>query len=278
MEQDEIYLIDLWRTVVREWKWFLGTLLLIMMVTMAYTQVARPQWEAMAWIRIGRMGGAPMGQDPLVEPLASVLERLKLRSFQDQVLKRLDIPLDSPVAALYRQSLRLEPLPYAGPMVQIQVRARSARQADRLAQATVDHLQAIHRQLEAAPLKIARDRLDELQADVHRAEAERDRLQHALQAAGTDSRGLLLVSALLTQRTSEIGDLQRSRSELAERLSGAYTFETSLAWPIYVPDKQVFPNRLLLGAAGLLAGLLLGVLAAVLRSAVRRTRASIAPV
>lgn len=270
MQQDEIYLIDLWRIIVREWKWFIAPLLLVVILAVAYTHTAKRQWEATAWIRIGRMGDAPKNQDPQVEPLARVLERLQFRPFQDQVLESLNILPVSPDAALYRKSLKLEPLPYAGPMVKLSVRGDSPQRAAQLAQATVAQLQKIHQRLEAAPLKIAQGRLDEAERDLQHAEAERDRLLQNAVSSGKDSQTALLASVVLTNSDQEIRELQRTRSELTELLSSAYTYETSLAWPVYVPEKQAFPNPPLMWAASMLIGGLLGAFAAVVRNAWRR--------
>ncbi|MBV8157924.1 MAG: chain-length determining protein, partial [Dyella sp.] len=41
-------------------------------------------------------------------------------------------------------------------------------------------------------------------------------------------------------------------------------------WPVYVPERQAFPNPVLTYGIGLLAGLGLGVFAGVTRNAVRR--------
>jgi uncharacterized protein involved in exopolysaccharide biosynthesis len=60
--------------------------------------------------------------------------------------------------------------------------------------------------------------------------------------------------------------------DLMERLGPTYTYQTSMVWPVYVPDKQAFPNPELTWGIGLLLGLLLGACAAVARAR-RRGRA-----
>ena len=56
MEQDEIYLIDLWRIFTRGWMWFAGVLLLTLVCTYAFAHLVKRQWQATAWIQIGQVG------------------------------------------------------------------------------------------------------------------------------------------------------------------------------------------------------------------------------
>jgi hypothetical protein len=279
MEHDEIYLIDTWRILLREWKWFVALLLLVLAATFAYLRVARPQWQATAWIQIGQMGAVPIGQDPKVEPLQRVLERLQLLSFQDDVAKRVGLSSDAPEARLYRKSLKLEPLPYAGPLIKLTLRGYTPQQAGQLAAATVEQLQAIHRRMEATPLQRARARLAEVDQELQAALADRERLVQAAASGeqnATEARTApapLLASALLASKNEEIHTLQQTQSDLADRLSATYTYDTSLMWPVYAPDKPAFPNPVLMWAAGLVFGLFLGTLAAIARNAWRRTHA-----
>lgn len=276
MEQDEVYLIDLWRIFRREWKWFAVVLVLALVCTYAFSHRLKHQWEATAWIQIGQVGEAPSGLDLKTEPLARVLERLQMVPFENEVMKSLGVSPDSPEAKLYRSSMKLEPLPYAGPLIRMNLRAYSPHQAKQFAVATVDHLQAIHQQLEVMPLKLAHARLDELQADLRNAVAERDRLQQAVTPANKDEAGAksiqnpLLASVLLTSKNAEIRGLQLARSDLLDRLSATYTYETSLLGSIYVPDRKVSPNLVLIWGAGLLLGAFLAGLIAMARNVLRR--------
>lgn len=268
MQQDEIYLIDLWRTLAREWRWFVTLLVLVLAATFAFVHSAKPQWQATAWIQIGQVGLVPPGQDPKVEPLARVLERLQLEPFQNDVMKSLGYSPDAPEARLFRKSLKLEPLPYAGPLIKLTVRGLTPQQAQQFAQATVAQLQAIHRGFEAAPLKLAHERLDEVQTDLQSATSARDQLQQsASKGNGVDT---ALVESAVARKDEEIHKLKETRSDLVERLGTNYTYETSLMWPVYVPDHQAFPNPALTWGVGLLGGLLLGAFAAVARNAFRR--------
>ena len=270
MEQDEIYLIDLWRIFSREWKWFAAVLIVVLICTYAFAHRAKNQWEATAWIQIGQVGQAPSGQDLKVESLARVLERLQMVPFENEVMHSLGFSPDSPEASLYRKSMKLDPLPYAGPLIRMSLRAYSAPQARQFALATVNQLHAIHERLEATPLKLARARLDQIQADLRDAQAERDRLQQAVAPAGKGIQDPLLASVLLTSKNAEIRGLELSRSDLVDRLSTTYTYETSLLGSIYVPETRASPNLMLIWGAGILFGAFLAGLTALARDALRR--------
>ena len=276
MEQDEIYLIDLWRIFTREWKWFVAVMVLTLACTYAFAHLVKRQWEASAWIQIGQVGQVPSGQDPKVEPLARVLERLQLVAFQNEVMASLGFSPNSPEAQLYRKSLKLEPLPYAGPLIRLNVRAYSREQASRFAAATSAQLHALHQRLEVLPLKSARERLAHVEADLQTTMADRARLQQAAAsetghaASRTDVANPVLASLMLATRNEEIRSLQQARSDLLDRLGPTYTYETSLMWPVYVPERQVFPNPELTYGIGVLLSFFLGASAAIARNVARR--------
>jgi LPS O-antigen subunit length determinant protein (WzzB/FepE family) len=271
MEQDEIYVIDLLRIFFREWKWFLAVLIVTLACTYAYTHTVKRQWEATAWIQIGQVGQVPTGPDQQAEPLARVIERLQLVAFENDVLKSMGLSPESPEAQLYRSSLKLEPLPYAGPLIKLSVRAHSPRLARQFATATFIQLQATHQHLEEVPLKLARERLDEVQTGLRNALADRDRLMQTLAPGNKGDAGSKSVaSALLVSANDEIRNLQQTRSDLIDRLSPSYTYDTSLPWPIYVPERQAFPNPALIWGIGILLGTFLGLFAATARNVARR--------
>ncbi|WP_426286701.1 Wzz/FepE/Etk N-terminal domain-containing protein [Luteibacter sp. E-22] len=270
---DEIYLIDMWRIVAREWRWFAGTAAVVLMATFAYLHASRSQWEATAWIQLGQLGVAPAGQDPKVEPFQRVLERLDTLGFQNDVLKSIGVPVEAPEAKLYRRSLKLEPLPYAS-LIKLRLRAYSAQDAAELASATVTVLQAIHRRIEARPLELARKRLGEVEASLKDARAEQERLSRETAAGkGDDAR---MAGVLLAGANADVRTLEQVRNDLMTRLADNYTSGTSMAWPIDVPADRVFPNAPLTLGMGVLAAAFLASLAAVARHALRRRGAATA--
>ena len=275
MQNDEVYVLDLWHILAREWAWFLAGRLVVLLAVFAYTQTARRQWEATAFIQIGQVPAIP-GTDPKVEPLARVLERLQLVPFQNHVLASIGIREDAPEAKLYRKSVKLEPLPYAGPLVKFSVRGWSPEQARQFVEATVAELQVVHQALLAKPVAMTQARLDEVNADLKTAEAERSQLLQAATPAGRgdardkDAQGTGVASMLLTATDAQIRELRQTQGELSIRLAHNYTYQTSLMWPVYVPQGPASPNLPLMWGIGVLFGLSLGALAAIVRNALRR--------
>ncbi|QNK01292.1 lipopolysaccharide biosynthesis protein [Dyella telluris] len=275
MQRDEVYVVDIGRILVREWRWFAAGLLSVIALAFLFLHEARPQWEATAYIQIGQVAGVPPGQDPKVEPLARVLERLKWVPFENDVMASLGIAPDAPEASLYRKSLKLEPLPYAGPLVKFTVRGWSPRQARQFAEATVTQLQALHQKLLAAPLAMTQARLSEVQADLDSAQNRRSELRRgAGSAGGENTQAAGVASLLLTTTDTEILNLRQAKGDLSVRLSPNYTYETSLMWPVFVPRGPAFPNPALIGGIAVLFGLSLGAFAAIARHALRRARAT----
>ncbi|MFC0154543.1 Wzz/FepE/Etk N-terminal domain-containing protein [Xanthomonas dyei] len=270
-QHDEIYLIDLWRILRREWRWALAAGVLVLGMTFAFLRVATPQWEATAWIQVGEIGPTPAGRDPKVEPFQRVIDRMKTRLFQDAVLHQAGVPLKSRAAQLYRGSLKPDPDPYAN-LIGVTIRAESAQQARSLAMATVTALQSLHGDTNTAALALARTRLQGLDEDLRVATLTREQLQTQLQSGSVASPAQVLAGVLLTDNTTAIRAIKSERDDLIARLTARYTYQTSLAWPLYVPEQRAFPNALMIWAVGLLGGAGLGVLVAVLRNAWRRRR------
>lgn len=267
--RDEVYVVDMGRILFREWLWFVAGLLVVLVAVFAFSHTARRQWEATAYVQIGQVGATPPGQDPKVEPLLRVIERLQTVPFQNQVMASLGIAADAPDARLYRRSLKLEPMPYAGPLVKLSVRGWSPTQATQFAEATVTQLGQLHHALLAAPLSMAHARLDDVQADLKRAEDERAAL---VQAPAPQARVPELASVALATTNDEIRNLKQVQSDLTTRLAANFTYDTSLMWPVYVPQGQAFPNTALVWGIGVLLGLSLGAFAAIVRHAIRRAR------
>lgn len=274
MEHDEIYLIDLWRILRREWRWFVAVAVVVLAAAIFFAQAARPRYEATAWIRPGQLGPVPAGEDPRIEPFQRVIERMETREFQDAVVHDLGLSPRSAEAHLYRGSFDLQPSPYAG-LLKLTLRGYSPQQAQRFVQVTFEHLHRLHEGLMAEPLELAQARLSQAQAQLREATVERDRLRQAI--TGSQNRqDLMLASMVLSGSNQEVRGLQQSVSDLKARLTASYSYETTLAWPIYVPDHPVYPNRVLIWGAGLVLGFGLGLVAAVARNAARRARTLVA--
>jgi hypothetical protein len=184
------------------------------------------------------------------------------------VLKSVGVPVDAPEASLFRGSMKIEQLPYAN-IVKLRVRGYSAEDAEQLAKATATVLHAAHAQIAAAPMGFIRDRLAAVDALLKDAQERRNRL-----LAGNSGRGdqTALTDLAVATSDQDIRSLEQMRADLALRQLPNYTYETSLAWPVYVDKDRVFPNTVLTLGIGLLAAAFLASLAAVARHALRSHR------
>jgi hypothetical protein len=270
MQNDEVYLIDMWRLLNRQRWWFIGVFAVVLVLVAGYLTTAKRQWEVDAWIQIGQVGSAPTGQDPKVESLLRVMERMKTDAFKDEVLAGIGLPLKGPEASLYRASMKFDPQPYAN-LLHVTVRAYSPSDARQLALATVTHLQAIHQAIGAGLFTSAHQRLAEIDGELQAAMADRERLRGELAAAHGEG---ALASFSLAGTDEGIRDLQQARNEISTRLARNYTYETSMPWPVHVSDFPVAPMIPLVGGLGVLGGLFLGVLAAIAADARRRSTAA----
>lgn len=274
MQQNEIYLIDMWRIVRRRWPWVVGVAVAAIAATFAALHVARNQWEAVAAIQVGQVGTVPQGIDPRVEPFQRVLLRLQSIPFQDDVLKGLGLADGADEARLYRASMTLEPDIYAN-VIRVHVRAYSPEDARQLAMATVDHLAALHGAISRAQLEAARKRSDDIDRTIATAEEERARLVRDV-AAGSHG-DAMLASMALANTDSGLRTMKQIRADLDGRMLRSATFPTSMPWPVTVSSGPVAPAKVPLMAVGVLAGLLLGVVAATAVDALSRSTKRASP-
>jgi hypothetical protein len=213
--------------------------------------------------------------DLKVESLARVLERLQMVPFQNEVLDKLGIGIDTRDAKLYRKSLTPVPLADAD-LVRLLVRGSSPDEARQFAAATIERLQAIHQPLEAVPLAEAHAKLEQTEAALKAALTEHDQVMTAVSTQANHDAGdnyahtMLMASGVLGTENEEIRQLQQKRSNLIDRLSSTYTYETSGLGNIYVQAKPIYPNQILVWGIGLSLGVVLGALIAILRNAIRR--------
>jgi capsular polysaccharide biosynthesis protein len=276
MNEDEIHLVDVARLLARQIKWLLGTLIVVVAGTLLLLFLMRPQWESTAFIRVGQIGQMMHAPDRAIEPVASMVERMRMVPFQNDVLSRIKIGSEDPAARLYRRSIRIEPVPGTD-LVQVKVRGRNREEAGQFVQATVDHLRDIHGRMVELALAASRLLLDELTQDLQNAVAEQDRLQqmtlsgnHADAGESTADRALL-ANAAIGGKVPEIRDLRQRKLELEEELGPLHTYPTALFGEVFVPEEAAFPNKNLGLVLGVAAGLALGLVVAFVRDYLIRT-------
>ena len=272
-EQDEFSLRDLWRILISQRRWLLGLPFVCVLLAAVGVFIAKPKWEATAVIQIGQVGQSGVGQgSQLIELPLRAIERMKMKSFEDDVLTALKIPVevDDPVAKLFRSTLSLKALGGTD-LIQVKVRAVSRDQAQTWASAVVDRLREVHERLALPTIDRLRKQQSELKKQMQIIEEERKNLLTIVSKSSEtsgDSRfsANLLLSNLLLQKNAELRDFEMRRLAADEQLTSVRTYPTSLIDRIYVPEKPASPKKLLIVMLSAVLGLILGIIVAFMRN------------
>ena len=272
-EQDEITVRDLWRVLINQKKWVIGIPILCIFLATLGVSMAKPKWVATAVIQIGQVGQSGVGQgSQLIEPPLRAIERMKMKSFEDDVLTALKIPVESgdPVAQLFRSTLSLKALGTTD-LIQVTVRASSRDQAQTWANAVVDRLREVHERLAQPTIDRLRKQQSELKKQMQIIELERTNLLKIVSKSSEtsgDSRfsANLLLSNLLLQKNAELRDFEMRRLAADEQLTSVRTYPTSLIDRIYVPENPASPKKLLVVMLAAVLGLILGIIVAFMRN------------
>jgi uncharacterized protein involved in exopolysaccharide biosynthesis len=276
---DEITLLDLGKILVR-WKWWvLATLLLALIAAMVTVFLIKPQWEATAAIRVGAVGRAGLVEQAgqagqVIEPVARVVERMKLKSYKDAVLSDLGYPPDekNPEADLYRSSLTVKALPNTD-LIAITVRGHSREEAKRSAEATVAYLQKIHDQMANLSVQRLRALLAQTEGQITQLKAERERvlkvfgLKDKVIGGGRGTESLMLANIMI-QGDGELRKLEQAKVFYEEQLDSLRTYPTSLMEGVSVSENPVAPKKAPIFLLAGILGLILAVLVAFVSHAV----------
>jgi capsular polysaccharide biosynthesis protein len=272
-ERDDFSLKDLWHVLISQKKWLIGLPFICVFLAVVGVFLSKPKWEATAVIQIGQVGQSGVGQgSQLIEPPVRAIERMKMKSFEDDVLTRLKISSEegNPMASLFRSTLALKALGTTD-LIQVKIRAHSREQAQSWANAVVDRLKDVHERLAQPTIDRLRKQQAELKKQMLIIEEERSSLLRIVSKSSEtsgDSRfsANLLLSNLLLQKNAELRDFEMRRLAADEQLTSVRTYPTSLIDRIYVPEKPASPKKLLVVILAAVLGFILGVIVALLRN------------
>ena len=272
-ERDEMSLQDLWRVLIDQRRWLFGIATLCVFLATVGILISKPKWEATAVIQIGQVGQSGVGQgSQLIEPSVRAIERMKMKSFENDVLISLKIPVEdeNPLASLFRSTLSLKALGTTD-LIQVKVRGDSPDQTASWAQAVVDRLKNVHERLAQPTIDRLRKQQAELKKQMKSIEEERANLLKIVSKSSEtsgDSRfsANLLLSNLLLQKNAELRDFEMRRLAADELLTSIRTYPTSLIDRIYVPEKPASPKKLLIVMLSAVLGLILGIIVAFMRN------------
>jgi capsular polysaccharide biosynthesis protein len=276
-DQDYIGILDLWSILASQKRWPIGAVLICVGSAAVWLMLSKPTWEATAVIQIGQIGQLTIGPGPqLIEASTRTIERMKLKSFEDDVLTTLGVSLnpEDQIAQLFRGSLSLRALGTTE-LIQVRVRGFSSKQAATWAQNIADKIKAIHGGLTRPIVERLDKQLIELNKQMQTITEERSNLAKIVSTSAErngDSKFSenLLLSNLLIAKNAEYRDFEMRRLAINEQLTAIRAYPTTLVDRVYVPEKPASPKKLLTLLLAAAVGLILGAAVAFLRS--RQTR------
>ncbi|MDO9366087.1 MAG: Wzz/FepE/Etk N-terminal domain-containing protein [Methylotenera sp.] len=283
---DELSLLDLVAFVRRNFSILLATTLIGGVLGGVIAFSVSPQWEASALVRVGQLGNVGnignvgnVGNvgSPIELPL-QLVDRIKSKSFQNDVLKRLGLANgdDDATAKLFRETLKVKL--EKSELLRLALRGASADAVKSHLSAVVNELKEMHGRMSAPTINRLQQELATIELELKRASLESERLRKSLDGAGLTSEKILsqaaLVGNLLLAREGELHAFRERKRAIEEQLSLERTFPTDVLGRIEVSSEPVFPKKSLFIVVGLFIGLFLGVFVTVIRAAVVKERVS----
>jgi hypothetical protein len=247
----------------------LGGALIGSVLGLAIAFIQPLEWEAKALIRIGQLGNAGAVGNA-IEPSLQTVDRVKSKSFQNDVLKNLGISTDEDDAdaELFRDTLKVKL--EKSELINLSLRGKSPDEVKRHMDAVVSELKNIHVKMSEPSINRWHQELEWTEQELKQVSTEAERLAKSLggQSDSLNDKNFspaALLSNVLMIREGELHAFQDRKRILEERLSPERTFATNVLGQIEVSPRPVFPKKSLFVMAGLVMGLLLGVLLSILR-------------
>jgi hypothetical protein len=247
----------------RFWRWLLFAGLVGGILGYAGSYLLTTQWEAVGYVRIGRVGLADGRASVLIEPAQSVAERLKVMPFLQGTPKAVNPhePKTSPPNALFASSLKGRAVSGTD-LVEVRVRSDSPASAREHVQAVARALAASHEVMGGESLARLRAQRAALAARLTRMRASQDEFEKKLlpRAAGAGERDFMphvVATNILVLREAEMRRLEDELFALDEAAGPLRTYPTALIEDVSVGDRPVAPRRYGPAAGGALISVLL---------------------
>jgi hypothetical protein len=267
---DELSFPDLVTLIRRNLGALLGGALMggVLGLTLAFVLPA--QWEGNASIRIGQLGNTGNAGNEgevgsAIEPPLQVVDRIKNKSFKNDVLKSLGLSTDEDDAnaKLFRDTLKVKL--EKSRLISLSLRGKSPDEVKLHMNAVVNELKNIHVRMSESTINRWHQEQEYIEQELKEANAEVERLAKSLvgQSDSLNDRNFsqaALLSNVLIGREGELLSFHDRKRMLEERLSPERTFATDVLGRIEISQEQVFPKKSIFIIAGSVMGLLLGVL------------------
>lgn len=275
----ELSLHDLVAFIRRNLGTLLGGALIGGVLGLAMAFIQPLQWEASTLIQVGQLGNAG-GVGNAIEPPLRVVDRIKNRSFQNDVLRNLGLMTDEDdsTAKVFRDTLKVKL--EKSELLNLTLRGMSPDEAKLHMSAVVNELKKIHARISVPTISRWHQELASIERELKQANTEAEGLAKSLDSQSNlindkNFSQVALLSNILIMREVELREFHDQKRMLEERLSPERTFDTNVLGRIEISTKPVFPKKSLYILAGLVTGLLLGALLLILRSVGSRNDALI---
>ena len=236
-------------------------------LAMVLTFWARPVWQAKVVIQNGQLYQVTAAgpATSLIEPTNRTIDRIRVTSFQNEVIRRLGLPVEENVNAetdLIRRTLDIRLL-RASDLIELRAQGYSSDAVKKTLQQYTENLIADHRKVIEPTLRRYERDLQHANSDLNDALNRQALLQKHSQSrnsadiAGRFSENVLLDN-MLSNNADEIRALQQRRNQLQEELNPERTFSTRMVGDIEVSREPVYPKRPLFALSGFMIGALAG--------------------
>lgn len=274
-EDQEANIVDFFNFFKRNYRTLILTLLSGALIGLVLTYVIPKQFQATALVKIGQLGNVGSAGTP-IESSLQVVDRIKSRSFQDDVLEALKIETiddDNSIVKRFRDTLnvKLE----KSDLMTLTVKALSREEAKRQLSSVIIQLNIVHRKMSNPTINRLNLELESIKTELKFAESESKRLANLLEIQPdtvTDKKfsQIALLSNLHISREGEIRSFNDTKRLLEEKLSQERTFPTHVLGRVEVTKKVVFPKKSIFMLIGTFIGLILGLFWIVAQNAILR--------
>lgn len=270
---DEVSLIDLVAFVKRNLFILISGAILGCILGLGVAYAVAPQWEATALLRIGQLGNAGNAGNA-IEPTLQVVDRIKNRSFQNDVLKNLGLSTseNDKLAKKFRDTLKVKL--EKSDLVNLAIRGSSPETAKQNMSAIINEIESIHNKMLEPTVHRWQQELASIHLELDQANAKQERLEKSLngQTGSFNDKNFsqaALLSNILLAREAEFKNLRDRKRMLEEQLSPARTFSTKVIGRVEVSEDPAYPKKPLFAALGLFFGLLIALFWSVLQSSIK---------
>ena len=250
--------------------WIVGFFLLGGTVGYAISYGVPREWEASLVLQIGEDEDA--GVPVSVDPPARAVERIGVKSFKDQVLKTLSLPVEGPGdqrVRLIRKTLQAEMVPNTD-LIKISVRDFSPANAEAILRIVQNQLTSSTEGVVAEALKRLQNRLSEVDTQIANVQAKMSAQRSSASAPQAEPGGQGAVNQLLhnmldVSSANMLAEAERQRADIVREMSPDHTYNTKPLGAVAVSAAPVAPKRGTFAVLGALLGLWIGLMSGGLR-------------